>query len=273
MKMAVKNIQQLFDLKGKVAIVTGSAKGIGKAIAMRLAEAGASVVVADFDKETAAETAAEINSQGWKAQSVFADTRKAGESAQIIQFALDKFGHLDILVNNAGIYPAAPALQVTEELWDNVFNTNLKGMFFYSRTAALEMIRSQRGGKIINLASIDGINPGQGRLVYGTSKAGVIALTKSLAQELCQHKILVNAVAPGAIHTPGLDTVLSFYARAAGITPEMLEAGDAQANTPIGYYGQADDIAKVVLFLASEAANYMTGHTVVVDGGKSIKMN
>jgi 2-dehydro-3-deoxy-D-gluconate 5-dehydrogenase len=271
--MENKKIQQLFDLNGKSALVTGGAKGIGRGIALRLAEAGAAVMVADVDKETAAETAAEIQNQGGKALYMFADTRQANEAKQVIQFTVSQFGHLDILVNNAGVYPAAPALQVTEELWDNVFNTNLKGMFFYSKAVAQEMIRTETGGKIINLASIDGINPGQGRLVYGASKAGVIALTKSLAQELCQYKILVNAVAPGAIHTPGLDTILSFYAQAAGITPEMLAAGDAQANTPIGYYGQADDIAKVVLFLASEAANYMTGHTVIVDGGKSIKMN
>jgi 2-deoxy-D-gluconate 3-dehydrogenase len=269
--MSVKALSEVFNLTGKSAIVTGGARGIGKGIALRLSEAGARVMIADISYEFANQTAGEIKAKGGEAQSVIADVSQVASAEKVIKATVENFGRLDILVNNAGIYPAVPALQVTEELWDTVLDTNLKSMFFYSKAAAQEMIKAGHGGKIINLASIDGYNPGEGRLVYGVSKAGVVVLTKALALELSPYKILVNAVAPGAIHTPGLDSILDIYAKAAGITPEALEAGDAKANTPIGYYGQPDDIAKLVLCLASDVANYMTGHTIIVDGGKLLK--
>jgi 2-dehydro-3-deoxy-D-gluconate 5-dehydrogenase len=269
--MSDQTISRIFNLTGKSVIVTGGAMGIGKGIALRMAEAGASIMIADINRESAVKTVDEIKSNEGKAQYILADSRQVLDAEKTVKATLEAFGRLDILVNNAGIYPAAPLLMVSEEMWDNVFDTNLKGMFFYSKAAAQQMINAGQGGKIINLASIDGVNPGEGRLVYGASKAGAIALTKSLALELAPHKILINAVAPGAIHTPGLDQILSTYARGMGITPDALEAGDAKANTPIGYYGQPDDIAKVVLFLASDASNYMTGHTIVVDGGKLLK--
>lgn len=269
--MLIQSIPEIFNLTGKCIIVTGGAQGIGEGIALRLAEAGASIMIMDLEKDLAAKTVNKIKANGGKAEFIFSDIKNAANAENVIKTTVETFGHLDILVNNAGIYPAIPALQINEQLWDNVFDTNLKGMFFYSQAAAREMIRAGQGGKLINVASIDGINPGEGRLIYGASKAGVINLTRSLALELSPHKILVNAIAPGAIHTPGLDHILDIYARAAGITPELLEAGDAKANTPIGYYGQPDDIAKVVLFLASDAANYMTGQTIVVDGGKLLK--
>jgi 2-deoxy-D-gluconate 3-dehydrogenase len=269
--MPLKSLSGVFDLTGKSAIVTGGARGIGQGIALRLAEAGASIMVADISADFAARVVQEIRAGGGTAQYVVADVSKAASAEKIIRTTIENFGHLDILVNNAGIYPAVPALQVTEELWDMVLDTNLKGLFFCSKAAANAMIAVGQGGKVINLASIDGYNPGTGRLIYGASKAGVIALTRGLALELSPYQILVNAVAPGAIHTPGLETILELYARTAGITPEALEAGDAKANTPMGYYGQPDDIAKVVLFLSSDAANYITGQTIVVDGGKLLK--
>jgi 2-dehydro-3-deoxy-D-gluconate 5-dehydrogenase len=271
MNREIKPIQDLFNLTGKSIIVTGGAMGIGEGIALRLAEAGASVMVMDMEKEAAAKTVKSIQAKGGKAEFIIADSRKVNDAEKVIKAAVEAFGCLDILVNNAGIYPVAPALQVSEEIWDNVFDTNLKGMFFFSQCAAREMIRAGRGGKLINLASIDGINPGEGRLIYGASKAGVINLTKALALELSPYKILVNAIAPGAIHTPGLVQILDIYARVAGISAEALEAADAKTSTPLGYYGQPDDIAKGVLFLASEASNYMTGHTLVMDGGKLLK--
>ncbi len=249
--MPIKALPEVFNLTGKGAIVTGGARGIGKGIALRLAEAGASVMIADISKEFAAQTVEEIKARGGEARSITVDVSRVASAETVIKATVVNFGHLDILVNNAGIYPAVPALQVTEELWDTVIDTNLKSMFFFSKAAAQEMIKAGHGGKVINLASIDGYSPGEGRLVYGVSKAGVVVLTKALALELSPYKILVNAVAPGAIHTPGLDTVLDIYAKAAGISPEALEAGDAKANTPIGYYGQPDDIAKVVLCLAA----------------------
>ncbi len=269
--MPLKTLAEICDLTGKSAIVTGGARGIGKGIARRLAEAGASILIADIAQDYASQTVDEIRAAGGSALYTIADVSDVTSAEKVVRAARENFGHLDILVNNAGVYPAAPALQVTEKLWDTVFDIDLKGLFFYSRAAAEEMIRAGRGGKVINLASIDGYNPGVARLVYGAAKAGVITLTRGLALELSPYKILVNAVAPGAIHTPGLETVLDYYAKAAGVTPEALEAGDSQANTPIGYYGQPDDIAKVVVFLASEASNYMTGQTIIVDGGKLLK--
>lgn len=269
--MTAQTIREIFDLTGKSAVVTGGSKGIGQAITFRLAEAGARVVVIDLDKEAAVQTVNEIKKSGYKSEYLVADVSNIAQVEKVIQTAVETLGGLDILINNAGIYPPMPVFQITEQVWDAVFDTNLKGMFFYSQAAAKEMVKRGHGGKIINLASIDGMQPGEGRLIYGASKAGVITMTKSLALELSPHKILVNAIAPGAIHTPGLVTILDIYAKAGGITAEALEAGDAKANTPMGYYGQADDIAKAALFLASEAASYMTGQTIVVDGGKLLK--
>ena len=258
----MQTIAQLLDLKGKSAIVTGGAMGIGQAIVSRLAEAGASVMVADIDLETASKTAEQITARGGKAQAIIADARSATDARKVAQATVDAFGSLDILVNNAGIYPLSPFQDTTEELWNRTMDVNLKGTFLYSQAAAEQMVKSGRGGKIVNIASIDGLHPMGNVAHYNASKGGVIMLTKALALELAPHKILVNAVAPGSIVTPG--TKATKFPK--GVDPAEL-GKRFQGRIPLGRQGRPDDIAKVVLFLASGGADYMTGALLLVDGG------
>jgi len=260
-----QSIAELFDLSGKSAIVTGGGMGIGQAISFRLAEAGAGMTIADLDIDAANSTVAEIKSRGGNAQAICADASKKTDAQKVVQASVDAFGSLDILVNNAGIYPLLPVMRVEEKLWNKVLDVNLKGTFMYAQAAAAQMIDTGRGGKIINLASVDGFHPNGNATPYNASKGGVIMLTKALALELAPHKILVNAVAPGSIKTPG---TVSWGAAAIadGLTVEQL-GKSFQGRIPLGRTGIPDDIAKVVLFLASAAADYMTGDTILVDGG------
>jgi 2-deoxy-D-gluconate 3-dehydrogenase len=264
--MATQTIAQLFDLTGKNAIVTGGATGIGQAIVSRLAEAGASVMIADIDQKAAGQTVSQIKAKRGKAQAVRADVRSADDAKMVAQATIEAFGSIDILVNNAGIFPASPVLQITEEMWDKVLNTNLKGAFLYSQAVAQEMIKAGHGGKIINMASEAAMHPSGILTHYEASKAGVVMLTKSLALEFGPHNILVNAVAPGTIWTPGLVRESAQSSNLPGGSMEELLKGLA-ALLPLRRVGEPDDIAKVVLFLASAAANYMTGTLVLVDGG------
>ena len=201
--MTMKTIAQLFDLSGKGAVVTGGAMGIGQGIAFRLAEAGAGVMVADIDLKAATQTVKQIEARGGKAQAIRADVRSAADAEKVAQATVDAFGSLDILVNNAGIYPSSKFLDTSEELWDKVLDINLKGAFLYSQAAARAMIKAGHGGKIINIASIEALKPAEDTSLYSASKSGVVMLTKSMALELAPNKILVNAVAPGGIQTPG----------------------------------------------------------------------
>jgi 2-deoxy-D-gluconate 3-dehydrogenase len=262
----MQTIAQLFDLSGKVAVVTGGAMGIGQGIAFRLAEAGAAVMVADIDLNAATQTAKQIEATGGKARAVRADVRSAADAGKVCQAAVDAFGSLDILVNNAGIYPSSKFLDTSEESWDRVLDTNLKGAFLYSQAAARAMIKAGHGGRIINIASMEALKPIGGHTHYAASKGGVGMLTKSMALELAVHKILVNAVAPGGIQTPGADAVSSAMSRALGMTEEGLRQAFLQ-RVPVGRMGEPDDVAKVVLFLASRAADFITGELILVDGG------
>lgn len=264
--MGRQTIAEIFDLTGKGAVVTGGAMGIGQAIAFRLAEAGAGVMITDIAVEAAKQTAEQIRATGGKARAVLADVGSADDARKVVQAAVEAFGRLDILVNNAGVYPWSPALEITPEMWDKTHNVNLKGMFFWSQIAAVEMIRAGHGGKIINIASKDGINPGGNSAAsYVASKGGVIMLTKALALELAPHSILVNAVAPGGIVTPGGKGVTRAL-KAKGV--DLMEVGKREMqHTPLRHAGEPDDIAKVVLFVASTASDYMTGSVLVVDGG------
>jgi 2-deoxy-D-gluconate 3-dehydrogenase len=263
---SMQTIAQLFDLSGKGAVVTGGAIGIGEGIAFRLAEAGAGVMVADIDLKAATQTAEQIKASGGKARAIRADVRSAADAEKVAQATVDAFGSLDILVNNAGIYPSSRFVDTTEELWDKVLDTNLKGAFLYSQAAARAMIKAGHGGRIINIASIEALKP-QGALVpYNTSKSGVVMLTKSMALELAANKILVNAVAPGGIQTPGALATVDNRCQALGVTLEELGQTFIQ-RVPLGCLGEPDDIAKVVLFLASGAADFVTGELILVDGG------
>jgi NAD(P)-dependent dehydrogenase (short-subunit alcohol dehydrogenase family) len=246
--------------------VTGGASGIGQSIAFRLAEAGANVMIADISLEAALRAAEELKARGGKAEAVQANVSVSADASRVAQATVDAFGSVDILVNNAGIYPPSPVLETTEELWVNVVNINLNGMFFFAQSVARQMVKAGHGGKIINVASATAFRPTVMSAHYCTSKGGVVTLTKSLALELAPHRILVNAVAPGAIVSPGTAPSI---ARAVGSVPSAVESADAPKS--LGRWGRPDDIAKVVLFLASASADFMTGSVVVVDAGYLLK--
>ena len=262
----MQNIAQLFDLSDKGAVVTGSAMGIGQGIAFRLVEAGAGVIVADIAIKEARDTVREIKARGGKAKAIRTDVRRAADAEKAIQASIDAFGSIDILVNVAGIEPGAKFMDSTEELLNDMFNINVKGVFLFSQVAAREMIKAGHGGKIINIASIAGLLPARGQSIYSASKAAVVSLTKSMANELGSHNIMVNAIAPGGIATPGAVAIADSMGKALDMTSEEIMLSYLQ-RVPLAKIGEADDIAKVVLFLASTASDFMTGAIVVADGG------
>ena len=260
-----KTIAQLFDLGGQVAIVTGGAMGIGKGIALRLAEAGAAVVIADINMEVANQTANEIKASGGKAKAVSGNTSLVADAEKVVQAAISEFGDINILVNNAGIYRFMPAEEMTEELWDKTIDINLKGTMFFAKAAARAMMKAGHGGKIINIASVDGFRPTGNLVHYDSSKGGVVMLTKALAKEWSPKGIRVNAIAPGSVNTPGAAETM----KNSGASAEEIKAlSDAfTEKIPVRRSGEPDDIAMAVLFLASEASDYIAGTTIPVDGG------
>jgi 2-deoxy-D-gluconate 3-dehydrogenase len=264
--MSLPAIEQLFDLSGKCAIVTGGAQGIGRAVAFRLAEAGARVMVADINEDAANETVERIQAANGTAEAVPADASSASDAQKVVQATVDAFGGVDILVNNAGIFPLVPVLSVSEDVWDRVIDINLKGAFLYSKAAGEVMAKSGQGGKIVNMASIDGMRPNGMAAHYNASKGGVLMLTKALALELAPHRILVNAVSPGGITTPGTDKARQDVTKSMGISDEDILQGWIQ-RVPLKRMGDPDDVARVVLFLSSAAADFITGANIVVDGG------
>jgi 2-deoxy-D-gluconate 3-dehydrogenase len=267
--MTTKTIAQLFNLTGSTALVTGGALGIGKAIVDRLSEAGAAVVIADINEKDSLETVAQLQRSGRKVSFIKTDIRNLAEIQAAVDFTVKQYGSLDILVNNAGIFPFSPALYIDEENWDRVLDINLKGAFFMAQKAAAKMLEGGKGGKIINLASIDAFHPTGNLVHYDASKGGIVMLTKSLALEWSKSSITVNGIAPGGIKTPGVQQTSASMTKAAGLTPEQGAAMSKSftAHIPLGRQGEADEIATVALFLASPAASYITGEIIVVDGG------
>lgn len=242
-------------LAGKTALVTGASRGIGRAIALKLAEAGANVVVNYAGSEAAAgETVALIKEMSRDAIAVRANVSSTEDVNEMFKAALEHFGTIDILVNNAGITRDNLLMRMKEDEWDDVIATNLKGVFNCVKAATRPMMK-QRSGKIINITSVVGVLGNAGQANYVAAKAGVIGLTKTAARELASRGITVNAVAPGFI-----DTEMT------AVLPEDVKAG-LVGQIPLARLGQTEDIASVVLFLASDAANYMTGQTLHVDGG------
>lgn len=255
-----------FDLAGKNAIVTGGAMGIGLGITESLIEAGANVLIADLD-EGAARAASDQLTQGpGKSAWIAIDVTSDDAGQRMVDECVAQFGSVDILVNNAGIYPMVPTLQMTPEVFDRVYRINLKGLVFCSKAAAAQMIEQGAGGRIINIGSIDSFHPSMvGLAAYDSSKGGVLMFTKNFALEVAGHGILVNMIAPGGIDTPGASKPL----QGSGMTDEQMQAMKEQfaQQIPLHRYGVPQEIGTVTVFLASSAADYMTGSAVVVDGG------
>lgn len=245
-------------LNGKVALVTGASRGIGKAIALTLAKYGADVAVNyNGSKERAEETAEEIRAMGRQALLVQGSVADANACAEIFRQVEETFGKVDILVNNAGITKDNLAVRMTEEEFTQVIDTNLKGAFFCMKEAGKRMMK-KRYGRIVNISSISGVHGNAGQINYCAAKAGVIGMTKSLAKELAARNVTVNAVAPGYIETD-----------MTAVLPEKVKEA-ALTQIPLKRMGKPEDIAETVAFLASDRASYITGQTLLVDGGMGI---
>jgi len=242
------------ELKGQVVMVTGGARGIGKAIAGKFAAMGADLVIADVSLETADETAKELSQKGIRAKAAKLDVSKSAEVAKVFEEAVKDFGRVDILVNNAGITRDGLLLRMKEEDWDLVLSINLKGVFLCTKEAVKVMVK-QRYGRIINIASVVAFmgNPGQAN--YSASKAGIVGLTKTTAREYANRGITANAVAPGFISTAMTDALSE------NIRQEMLK------SIPLGKFGSVDDVASAVAFFALPDNGYITGQVIHVNGG------
>ena len=297
----------LLSLEGRCAVVTGGSRGLGEAIVRRLAEAGASVVLTGRGHEALQQVAAAVNTTGRQALGVQADLASLKDSQRVIDQAIQRFGRVDILVNNAAVFPPSLSIEVSEKTWDQTIDTDLKGAFFLAQFAAKAMIHAGNGGRIINLLSTAALKPTGVLSAYSVAKLGLWSATQSMAKELAEHRILVNAVTPGATMTEerldklktgtlGLDEVpedavetrkkMRKFVRAGAFVhmltswmPEKMEEAVkdyALAHLmafmmPLGRTGYPDEIAKAVLFLASDMASYISGTNLVVDGGQTLR--
>jgi NAD(P)-dependent dehydrogenase (short-subunit alcohol dehydrogenase family) len=266
-EMDYKSLSELINLHANNAIVTGGATGIGASIVHRLAEAGAMVMIADMDSESAEKTVQEFSKYGNRVSFIKCDVSREEQVKTMVGNAVKEMGSIHIFVNNAGIYPRKQLVEMNGNDFDNVIAVNLLGTFLCSRYAGEEMIKQKQGGCIINIASIEAVHPSStGMTAYDASKGGVLMLTKSLARELGPHGIRVNAIAPGAIMTRAITSHVgkqSAEEEKAGLK----ELKAFMARMALGRMGDADDVARVALFLASEMAGYITGEMIVVDGG------
>ncbi len=253
-------------LSGKVAIVTGGAQGMGRAISLRYAQEGANVVVADRNGDGAEQVAREIEVADGRATAVAVDVRDQAQVQRMIDVAVEQFGGLDVLVNNAGVGKIIPFLETTEADWDFMFDINCKGLLWCSQAAARQMIAQERGGKIINLASQAGRRGEALVLAYCASKACVISMTQSMALALAPHKINVNAIAPGIVDTPFWVEVDKQFAKLLDL-PVGEPKRRFTAEIPLGRIEQPEDVAGVAAFLASSDADYITQQCLNVDGG------
>jgi 3-oxoacyl-[acyl-carrier protein] reductase len=242
------------ELIGKVALVTGAAQGIGRAVALLLAQRGADIIISDINLEKAEETSKEITTLGRKAMAIRANVAVIEEVEKMVQAIIERFGQIHILVNNAGIARDKLLLRMTEEDWDLVLDINLKGTFNCTK-AVIRYMSKQRYGKIVNIASVVGEMGNAGQANYSASKAGVIGFTKTIAREFASRGINVNAIAPGYIVTPMTE-----------VLPEKAKE-DLKRMIPMERLGQPGDVAQAAFFLVSEASNYITGQVINVNGG------
>lgn len=245
----------LFDLRDKVAIVTGATKGLGQGMALALAEAGADIVSAATSSYE--ETERKVRAMGREFLGIRASLENLEPIESIVTGAVEKFGRIDILVNNSGIIRRRDAIDFTEKDWDDVMNINLKSLFFLSQACAKQFLRQGSGGKIINVASMLSFQGGIRVPSYTSSKSGVLGLTRLLANEWARHNINVNAIAPGYMATDNT----------AALRADATRNAEILGRIPAGRWGKPSDLGGPVVFLASDAANYMHGHTLAVDGG------
>jgi 2-deoxy-D-gluconate 3-dehydrogenase len=251
----MSNVLDLFKLDGKVAIVTGAARGLGRAMAIGLASAGADLALVDI--LPAEETKSAIESLGRQAILIQADLSKKEAVTAILEPTLKTFSKIDILVNNAGIIRRAPLPEFSEKDWDDVININLRTLFFLSQAVAKVMIEQGQGGKIINVASLLSFQGGILVPSYTAAKSAVMGLTRAFANELAKHRINVNAIAPGYMATDNT----------APLRADPQRSQEILARIPAGRWGEPEDLQGVVVFLASQASDYMYGYTIAVDGG------
>ncbi len=255
------NIIDKFSLKNQVGIVTGGGQGLGKIFSLAFAEAGADVVVAELNQNTGPETAKEVEALGRKSLFIKTDVTNRPSLDTLVQKTVEHFGHLDFIMNNAGIVKWCPAEDVTEQDWHAVIDVNLNGLFYCCQAAAKQMIKQKRG-RIINIASMSGyiVNRPQPQASYNASKAAVIHLTRSLAAEWAQYNIRVNAIAPGY-----MDTAMTHKAFEDPAYGPVWTDG-----IPMHRPGRPEELAPLAVFLASEASSYVTGSTILIDGGYTI---
>ncbi len=244
-------------LKGKVAIVTGSGRGIGRSIAEKLGENGASLLICDIDQETTENTAKELAKQGMKTLGVKCDVTNAVEVDAMVKACVEEFGGVDILVNNAGVTRDGLLMRMKEEDWDMVLNVNLKSAFLCTKSASRYLIKS-KSGRVINIASVVGIMGNAGQANYAASKGGIIAFTKTVAKEFASKKVTSNAIAPGFIQTPMTDKLSDD------------QKDKLSSVIPLKELGLPEDVAASVLFFASDLSSYVTGQVLAVDGGMTM---
>lgn len=255
------NILDEFQLEGKVAIVTGAGRGLGKAMAKGLAQAGADIVIPDIREDLARQAAEDIEQFGVKTLPLHTDVTEVESVREMVSKVVKEWGKIDTLVNNAGICRNVPAEEMSEEDWDRVIDVNLKGVFLCGREVGNRMIEQGDGGSIINISSMSGFiaNFPQPQVAYNASKAGVTMITKSFASEWAEHDIRVNAVAPGYMNTE--------------MTQKFIDSNPEKAEeywikpTPMKRLGEPNELAGAAVYLASEASSFMTGSTMIIDGG------